>query len=38
VARLSRELGERDPILVPHLDEDVRDVAGLARLAEHLFS
>jgi anion-transporting ArsA/GET3 family ATPase len=38
VARLSRELAERDPILVPHLDEDVRDVAGLARLAEHLFS
>jgi anion-transporting ArsA/GET3 family ATPase len=38
VLRLSRELGEREPILVPHLDEDVRDVAGLARLAEHLFS
>ena len=38
VARLSRELGERTPILVPHLDEDIRDVAGLARLAEHLFS
>jgi anion-transporting ArsA/GET3 family ATPase len=38
VSRLSRELGEREPILVPHLDEDVRDVAGLARLAEHLFS
>jgi anion-transporting ArsA/GET3 family ATPase len=38
VAKLSRELGERRPILVPHLDEDVRDVAGLARLAEHLFA
>jgi anion-transporting ArsA/GET3 family ATPase len=38
VAHLSRELGEREPILVPHLDEDVCDVAGLARLAEHLFS
>ena len=38
VARLSRELDEREPILVPHLDEDVRDLAGLARLAEHLFS
>jgi anion-transporting ArsA/GET3 family ATPase len=38
VAHLSRELGEREPILVPHLDEDVRDVAGLAQLAEHLFS
>lgn len=38
VARLSRELGEQEPILVPHLDEDVRDVAGLAQLAAHLFS
>ncbi len=38
VARLSRELGERRPILVPHLDEDVRDLAGLARLSEHLFA
>lgn len=38
VARLSRDLGERQPILVPHLDEDVRDLAGLARLSEHLFA
>jgi anion-transporting ArsA/GET3 family ATPase len=38
VARLSRELAEQRPILVPHLDEDVRDIAGLARLAEHLFA
>jgi anion-transporting ArsA/GET3 family ATPase len=38
VARLSLELDDRRPILVPHLDEDVRDIAGLARLAEHLFS
>jgi len=38
VARLSRELAEQQPILVPHLDEDVRDIAGLARLAEHLFA
>jgi anion-transporting ArsA/GET3 family ATPase len=38
VKRLSRELDDRHPILVPHLDEDVRDIAGLARLAEHLFS
>jgi anion-transporting ArsA/GET3 family ATPase len=37
VRRLSRELGDRQPVLVPHLDEDVRDIAGLARLAEHLF-
>jgi anion-transporting ArsA/GET3 family ATPase len=38
VARLSGELGEQRPILVPHLDEDVRDIAGLARLSEHLFA
>ena len=37
VQRLSHRLGDKQPILVPHLDEDVRDVAGLARLAEHLF-
>ena len=37
IARLSRQLDEPDPILVPHLDEDVQDLAGLARLAEHLF-
>ena len=38
IERLSEELDEADPILVPHLDEDVRDLAGLARVAEHLFS
>jgi anion-transporting ArsA/GET3 family ATPase len=38
VARLSRELSEPKPILVPHLDEDVYDLAGLARLAAYLFS
>ena len=38
VARLSRELSEPHPILVPHLDEDVYDLGGLARLAESLFS
>jgi hypothetical protein len=38
IARLSQELEERDAILVPHLDEDVSDLAGLARIAEHLFS
>jgi anion-transporting ArsA/GET3 family ATPase len=37
VERLSLELSEPDPILVPHLDEDVSDLAGLARLSEHLF-
>jgi len=25
------------PLLVPHLDEDVQDLRGLARIAEHLF-
>lgn len=37
VARLSRELDEPHPLLVPHLDEDVQDLAGLARVASHLF-
>jgi anion-transporting ArsA/GET3 family ATPase len=38
IERLSRTLQERQPILVPHMDEDVRDLAGLARLSEYLFS
>jgi anion-transporting ArsA/GET3 family ATPase len=38
IARLSRDLEEPRPILVPHLDEDVQDISGLARLAEHLFA
>jgi hypothetical protein len=38
IARLSAELQETDPILVPHMDEEVRDLAGLARLAGHLFN
>jgi anion-transporting ArsA/GET3 family ATPase len=37
IARLSAELSEPDPILVPHLDAEVRDLAGLARLAGYLF-
>jgi anion-transporting ArsA/GET3 family ATPase len=37
IARLARELEDCDPILVPHLDEDVRDIAGLDRLAGYLF-
>jgi anion-transporting ArsA/GET3 family ATPase len=37
IAHLSRVLDEPDPLLVPHLDEDVQDLAGLARVAEHLF-
>jgi anion-transporting ArsA/GET3 family ATPase len=37
IARLSEQLEQPDPLLVPHLDEEVRDLAGLARLAAHLF-
>jgi anion-transporting ArsA/GET3 family ATPase len=37
VARLSRELEEAQPILVPYLDHDIDDVGGLARVAAHLF-
>jgi anion-transporting ArsA/GET3 family ATPase len=37
IARLSEQLSEPDAILVPHLDEEVRDVKGLAQLATHLF-
>lgn len=37
IARLSGALEERAPVLVPHLDEDVHDLAGLARVAAHLF-
>jgi anion-transporting ArsA/GET3 family ATPase len=38
VAALSKALGERDPLLVPHLDGDVQDLGGLAVIAERLFS
>ena len=38
VATLSKALGERDPLLVPHLDGDVQDLGGLAVIAERLFS
>jgi anion-transporting ArsA/GET3 family ATPase len=37
IARLSEQLAEPDPILVPHLDEEVRDLASLRRLSENLF-
>ena len=36
VGRLSKELGEDAPVLVPYLDEDIQDLAGLARIAGHL--
>jgi anion-transporting ArsA/GET3 family ATPase len=37
IARLSEALDERRPIVIPHLDEDVQDLLGLAQVAEHLF-
>jgi anion-transporting ArsA/GET3 family ATPase len=37
IERLSEGLEDPEPVLVPHLDEDVYDIAGLARVAEHLF-
>ena len=37
VARLSGAWGARPPTLVAHLDEDVQDLRGLARIAECLF-
>ncbi len=37
IARLSEQLSEPDPILVPHLDEEVRDLVSLGQLAAHLF-
>jgi anion-transporting ArsA/GET3 family ATPase len=38
VQRLSAQLEEDQPLLVPDLGADVTDLAGLARVAEHLFS
>jgi len=38
VALLSRELDDPDPVLVPHLDGDVQDLAGLSRIAARLFA
>ncbi|MFL5826151.1 MAG: ArsA family ATPase [Thermoleophilaceae bacterium] len=36
--RLERELGREPMILVPHLEDDVHDAAGLARMNEYLFA
>jgi anion-transporting ArsA/GET3 family ATPase len=36
--RLERALEDRGPILVPHLDQDIHDLGGLHRIAEHLFA
>jgi hypothetical protein len=38
IVRLRNELDEPNPVIVPHLDEDIQDLAGLARIAEYLFA
>jgi anion-transporting ArsA/GET3 family ATPase len=38
IARLSQELDEPNPAIVPHLDEEIQDLAGLARIAGYLFA
>jgi anion-transporting ArsA/GET3 family ATPase len=38
VEALAKALGERDALLVPHLDGDVQDLRGLAIVAECLFA
>jgi anion-transporting ArsA/GET3 family ATPase len=38
VRRLSKQLGEKDPLLVPYLDGDVQDLGALAVIAERLFA
>jgi anion-transporting ArsA/GET3 family ATPase len=37
VAQLSARLEERHPLLVPELDAEIGDLAGLARVGAHLF-
>jgi len=37
IAHLSETWGKHEPIVVAHLDEDVQDLLGLARIAEQLF-
>jgi anion-transporting ArsA/GET3 family ATPase len=37
IERLEAELDEPRPVLVPHLDEDISDLAGLVVLSERLF-
>ena len=36
IAELSRNVEGLTPILVPHLDEEVQDLLGLSKIAEHL--
>jgi anion-transporting ArsA/GET3 family ATPase len=38
IARLAASWGKHEPIVVAHLDEDVQDLLGLARIAEQLFN
>ena len=38
IAKLRKELDEREPILVPLMDADVHDVAGLVAVQKHLFA
>ncbi len=38
IQRLCAQTGERDPVIVPELDGDVHDVAGLAAVHAHLFA
>jgi len=38
IAHLGRELEETDPVIVPYLDEEIQDLAGLARIADYLFA
>jgi anion-transporting ArsA/GET3 family ATPase len=38
VARLRQKLGRKPLLRVPHLDDDIHDVAGLAQMNRHLFA
>jgi anion-transporting ArsA/GET3 family ATPase len=38
IAELAEAIGDARPVLVPHLDGEVQDLLGLARVAEHLFA
>jgi anion-transporting ArsA/GET3 family ATPase len=37
VERLAREVGDREPVVVPELADEVRDAAGLVAVERHLF-
>jgi anion-transporting ArsA/GET3 family ATPase len=36
IAHLRGAIGDPEPVLIPHLDEDVQDVGSLAKVAAHL--